>query len=430
MKRAGRIALALLMAALLGVPGCGGGGSGGLGLGDFAVVGGGPGPAGDSGGDAGIGVAGVGSGGTGISGDGVGSGGTGAVADGGAVGSVDGFGSIVVNGTHFDISGARLQLDDSAALRLGMTVRVAGTLSTDLASGTATAVLSAADLRGTVENLDAGAGTFSVLSVQVATDPSTVFAGGLTGLADLQAGEPVQVYGLPAGAAFRATRIERLPAAGLPVLSGPVLALDTPSRTFVIGNLRVRYSAAVFHGLWPAAGLSEGMLVRVRAGSAGNPLDAVSIEPWIPALPGDGGRFSVSGIVTRVTSLSDLQVDGVPVDASGARVSGGSTAAIVPGARVEVAGTLRGGVLAATRLKLRHEPSSPPDMPYSATGPIGSLRSAASFRIQGQEIDAGGPGVVFANGSAADLANGSSARVTGSRVVNDVLVAERVEFLR
>ncbi len=436
MTRAGRVLFTLLLAALLAMPGCGGGGVGGDGLGGLAgnsFMDGAGGPAGGAdgmGGDGATSVAGVGSGGTGISGEGVGSGGTGAVADSGGIGSVDGFGSIIVNGTRFDTSGARLLLEDAVALRLGMTVRVAGTLSADLASGTATVVLSAAELRGAAGDLDIGAGRFNVLSVPVATDPSTVYAG-RRALADLRAGDPVQVYGLPGvGTQLRATRIERLAAAGTPVLSGAVQSLDTASRTFSIGSQRVRYAAAAFDGAWPAAGLAEGQLVRVRARNAGDPIEATSVELWYPVpAAAEGGRFSLGGVVTRAAGLADLRVDGLPVDASGARISGGSAGEIVPGVRVEAAGTLRAGVLLATRLKLRHAPSTPPEAHFSATGPIGAWRPPSSFRIQGQDIDASSPGVVYANGSAADLRNGRKVRVTGSRVVDDVLLADRIEFL-
>jgi hypothetical protein len=47
--------------------------------------------------------------------------------------------------------------------------------------------------------------------------------------------------------------------------------------------------------------------------------------------------------------------------------------------------------------------------------------------VQGQDIDAGN--AVFVGGTAADLGPGRKVMVTGSRVRNDVLVADRVEFL-
>lgn len=60
---------------------------------------------------------------------------------------------------------------------------------------------------------------------------------------------------------------------------------------------------------------------------------------------------------------------------------------------------------------------------------MSSFRAPARFRIKGEEIDASRSSVEFVNGSRADLANGRKVRATGSTVTNDVLVAERVQFL-
>lgn len=439
MRAAVRVVFALLLAALLALPGCGGGdGAAGFRFGPgtaggFTESAGAAGPAGDgtgvgSGSVDGTGVAGVGSGGTGISGEGVGSGGTGAVA-GGGIGSVDGFGSIIVNGTRFDTAAAQLQLQDTSALRLGMTVRVTGTVGADLATGTATLVVSAADLRGTVASVDP-AGTLRLLGQTVTTDPSTAYAGGIASSAGLRSGDAVQVYGLPGeDGQLRATRIERLAAAAPAVLSGVVRRIDTVRQTFRIGDATVSYAGAALSGAWPPGGLVEGQLVRVRASSQGVPLVAAGVEPWHPLPLADGTRLSLGGVVTHAAGLADLRVNGVPVDASQAQVAGGPAREVTPGARVEVAGTLRNGVLVASRLKLRDGTAGMPESNFSAAGTIGATLSPASFRIQGQEIDASGPGVVFVGGSAADIGNGRRARVTGSRVVDDVLVAERVEFL-
>ncbi|KQT07609.1 DUF5666 domain-containing protein [Ramlibacter sp. Leaf400] len=437
MKR--RTLIAAVPAAVV-VAGCGGGGGGG---GDFGDV------------------ASIGSGGTGISGEGVGSGGTGITSA--AVGSITGFGSILVNGVHFDTDRAALTLVDADTLKLGMTVQVRGLVSDDLLTGVANTVFSSADVRGTVEWVDAGLGIMKVWNTPIYIDATTVFAGGLMALHDLQPGDPVQVYGLPeSGPGLRASRIERLAAEGTPVLSGSVQFVDIGEAILQIGGRRIGIIAALLE----AAGLRldqlEGQLVRIRGNAIADPLSRAEVEPWYPLRPTDGERISVEGLVTRYTSLAAMQVDGVAVDASKARVTG-RLSTLGVGARVEVAGAWAGGVLAATRLKLRDAPEPEPVAPepqpgngngnsngngngngggsgsnsgsgsgdndYSARGNISSFRSASEFRIQGQDIDAGGTGVVFEDGTAADLRNGRRVRVTGSRVANDVLIAERVEFL-
>jgi hypothetical protein len=61
-------------------------------------------------------------------------------------------------------------------------------------------------------------------------------------------------------------------------------------------------------------------------------------------------------------------------------------------------------------------------------GTVVTFGSAASFRVRGQPVDASGPGVVFVNGSAADLRAGAKITVEGDYVINGVLQAARVSF--
>ncbi|TFY99386.1 hypothetical protein EZ313_22825 [Ramlibacter henchirensis] len=425
-------------------------------------------------------VASVGSGGTGISGEGVGSGGTGIFAS-SAVGSISGFSSVIVNGVRFETGQATLNLSDADTLKLGMTVHVRGVVSEDLQTGNASTIVSAADVRGPVDWVDPAQGYVKVWSTPIYIDAWTVFANGLTSLNDLQQGEPVQIYGLPGtGPGVRATRIERVAAVGTPVLSGTAQAVDLASSTLQVGGLRIGFIPALLQALGISPESLEGQPVRVRGTQSGSLLTGAVVEPWYPVTKVDGERLAVEGLVTRFTSLASLQVDGVPVDASRARVSGRASS-IVVGARLEVAGTWNGSVLVASRIKLREVAPDPDtgnggsdggngngggnggsgnggngsgnggsgnggsggsggdgggsgsgdadEIDYIARGNIGALRSASDFKIQGQDINAGGADVVFVKGTAADLRNGRRVLVTGSRVENDVLIARRVEFL-
>jgi hypothetical protein len=414
----------LLVATALLLGSCGGGGvgdsgGGGGSGGDFSV------------GGADIGGGGIGSGGTGVAsggGEGVGSGGTG-ITPVASVGTVDGFGSIVVNGIRYDISTARLLLADAPALKLGMTVNVFGNVEPSLAQGTATLVVSSADLRGTISGLDAGRGTFDVLSLHVSTDASTVYGGGLGSLAGLANGSAVQVYGLPgANGSLHATRIERLAAAGDLIVAGTVTGLDPKAGTFRIGALTVRFDKAVFPADWPGGKLAGHPVVRVRGALSGNVLVAASVEPWAPEVPAEGTKLSLNGQVSDFIDLRTLRIDGVPADVSQAQLGGsGSSLQLANGVRVEATGTVRGGVLVVTKLKIRETAPAQSTVTYSAQGSVGAFRSVASFKVQGQDVDASQ--ATFVNGTAQDLDNTSKVRVTGSRVVDDVLLAERVEFL-
>lgn len=409
MRRRGALrALWAWMAAAAGVQGCGGGG--------------------------GFTLAEVGSGGTGIS-PGVGSGGTGVVVSGSGAGPIEGFGSIIVNGTRWTIDGARLDVADIPELRLGATVQVDGVLSPDGTEGTASLVRSSADLRGPVASLDGNGASFAILGVTVLVHGDTVFAGGLRSAADLRVGDPLQVHGLPgAGGVLQATRVEKLAVPGTPVLVGIVQGLDALTQTFLLGTERVRYAGASFTGGWTTA-LQAGQAVRVRAGADGLLLQASEVEPWYsaPQAMPEGTVLTLGGVVSDPSGPASFRIDGVAVDATGAKVSGGPAAAVREGARVDVTGVLREGVLAASRIRIRRGAGADDTADlaaeataFSARGSVGAYRSPASFKVQGQSIDASG--AVFANGTAADLAPGRKVTVTGSRVVDDVLVAERVAF--
>ena len=117
-----------------------------------------------------------------------------------AVGPITGFGSIIVNGVHYDDDLARVSDDDGvshdrSALKLGMVVEVRG---------------QGADDRVAAQSIV----THSLLVLgQTVQVPSTTFfddrlAGGLTAV---QAGDIVKVYGVldAATGVYTATRIER-----------------------------------------------------------------------------------------------------------------------------------------------------------------------------------------------------------------------------
>lgn len=386
-------------------------------------------------------VAGIGSGGTGIDPGGIGSGGTGVVPTAG-FGPVSGFGSIIVNGVRFETDGAQLLLDDVASLRLGVTVQVDGSLAPGGTDGVARVVRAAAELRGPVQSADPARRRWTVLGQQVLAGAGTVYGGGLAGPADVHAGLVVQVHGLPGpGGVLQATRIERGTLPGV-VLAGVAEDLRPAGGggTLRIGGQPVRWAAGTL-----AAPLQPGLLVRVRAESAAGELQATRIESWavVPAAP-DGLQLTLAGLLVADAG-GGLRLQGWPLDLDGARISGGPRGDVVGGAAVEVQGTVGGGVLRVERLRLRADadpddddggggapggpgtPATPATPRYTATGPVGALRSASDFRVRGQEVDAGA--ATFAGGTAESLRNGQRVRVEGDRVVDDVLLATRVTLL-
>lgn len=406
----------------------------------YASEGGGAGGAGSSAGGSSAGSSsstgsgGAGSNGAGASasaGDtgGVGSGGTGASASAGdsgdsGVGGVGGVASIIVNGVRYDTAGAVLRLRDASVLQLGMTAKVNGPTNADFTAGVATEVESAADARGIVVSADPASGNLVVLGTTINTDSTTVW-GNISGLSAVTPGMTVQVWGLPAGAGvLRATRIEQQ-AAGSPILTGTLQNLDSGNRRFMLGSLMVEFKPNV-----APADLAVGVNVRVRGNAqpSAGVLQATSVELWYPVSLRDGTRRQLGGVVTDFHGVNSFRVLATPVDASSAQVSGGPLSAIASGVELDVAGIVANGVLVATKIRIKKTPGGTSAASFTAMGTIGSFKSAADFKVKGQRVDAGGSGVQFVNGTAADLGNGAKVSISGERIVNDVLIATRVSF--
>ncbi|MBO9648425.1 MAG: hypothetical protein J7605_07935 [Variovorax sp.] len=442
------ICLALVVAV---VGSCGGGGGGGvmpIGAGGSAgALGAAPGnaqtqqslldrtvsPAGGGGpGDSGAAGSASSGGGTSVAGgddgSGVGSGGTGvSTADATGIGSVDGAGSILVNGVHYNTDGAVVALDDVPGLQLGMTAKVTGPFDNDLTTGSAKRVESSIDLRGPAASVNAPQGSFTILGTTVTTDAATVWADA-DGIADVATGATLQVWGLPfTPGSLRATRVE-VHASGTPILSGVVQNLDTAMLRFNIGSYVIDYSQAAVTG-GNGGTFANGVLVRVRANAIGaNLLVASAVQWWYPRPMANGAQLQLAGVVTDFEGLNSLRVLDMPVDASAAKASGGPANSVGNGVRVIVGGVLSNGVLQANTLKVRLVPGTGGQPSFSLTGQISTFNSIADFRIKGQPITASGPGVTFVNGSAANLAAQVRVTVEGSRVVDGVLIADRVTF--
>ncbi|GER12123.1 DUF5666 domain-containing protein [Variovorax boronicumulans] len=438
-----RLLLGLLCAGLtVLLMSCGGGGgasAGNLGLGTGTAIGG------DSPGGAGTGTGGDGTGsgsgnaGTGGSGDtasngntdgsGVGSGGTGVTADAAGIGAADGLGSIILNGLRYTTDTATITVEDATELQIGMSARVAGKVDPDFTRGIATQVVSGAELRGAVSRIDVGAGSFVVMGINVTIDAATVWADA-NGLANVADGSLVQVWGLPgAPGTLRATRVLTAPTLTAPLVTGAIQNLNVTSQTFTLGQLTVSYGGASFAGI-DASSLANGVIVRARGTVAptGNAFTATKVEGWYAIPTSNGIALQLAGDITDFVSRGAFKVLGTPVDATNAQITGGPVGSLGNGVKVEVDGFMSGGVLVVKKLRIRHVPGTGGPASFTLIGAIGGYVSPASFRVQGQPVDASGPGTTFENGTAANLANGQRVTVVGDRVVDGVLIAQRVTF--
>jgi hypothetical protein len=282
-------------------------------------------------------------------------------------------------------------------------------------------------LVGPVEAVDAAAGRFTVLGQTVSVDDTTAFDERLAGrLALLAPGGWVEVYALydPALQRYRATRVE--PRLVQPLryrIRGVVSQLEPGARTLRIGA--ARFDASGAPGM--PADLANGQFVRLaleREPLAGGAWSVVAFSAGQRAL-GDLDDMVVKGLVSTIVGPRSFGVDGRLVDASAARFEG----MLQLGARVEVEGELRDGVLRARRVELRSDEDEHM-RGFELHGPIESVNPAQRrFVLRGVTVSTTRSDLRYDNGSAADLMPGRRVEVKGRLAADgSVLEAERIKF--
>lgn len=363
-------------------------------------------------------------------GGGVGSGGTG-ISPGLAEGTVNGFGSVIVDGERFDDSQVATFEEDAPGNQTRTEALLGERVELELdAGGVLTRLRVDAALLGPVERIDAPAG-FTVLGqpVTINTDatrgPVTQFAGGYTGPASLQASDAVEVHGFivhgAAGASLQATRIERRVA--LPAflkLSGVVSAVDATG--FRLGALRVLTGSAT---LLPAgATLADGQAVAVLAplaslsGPPGAPTQVEAAQVRIRRAGSAGEEVRLSGVVGGFdAATARFDIGTIRVDAAGAQVQPDGTS-LADGLYVQVRGTVQSdGSVNATAVRVRDGRS---DAEAELKGNVQGLDLALlRFSVRGVAVDARQAEIeACANGV---LADGQYVAVEGALGANGVI---------
>jgi hypothetical protein len=362
-------------------------------------------------------------------GGGVGTGGTGTYV----LGTINGFGSVIVNGVRFDDSAANVLDDDDSprsrdTLRLGMRVAVdSDAIRSDAAgrSATASRIRVFSELAGPVSAVDTAAGTLALLGQTVRIGAATVFDGGIGGaLAGIAVGRTIEVYALYDAATGRydATRIELRDAAAPWHLRGPIAALDTSRQRLRIGGLDFDYGSASNRPVSLAVGDTVRVTVREVAGPFGGWL--ITAFGSGVRTPDDRDEAELEGRVSSFVSATQFSVNGVPVDASAVNGTG-----VGEGVRVEVRGVLRGGVLKASELKIESDDDDA-DRRFDLRGTIESVDAAArTFRLRGYTVSWARSDLRLDDGTLADIRPERSVEVEAQLSASrSGLEATRIKF--
>jgi hypothetical protein len=349
-------------------------------------------------------------------------------------GPITGFGSIIVNGVRIDNSAAQITLDDDdsgkdADLKLGMMVEVEADIDSSGNPSRANLISTRSLVQGPISAITAGNNQLLVLGVSVTVTASTVFDGpGVGGLASLSVGEGIEVHGLiDAAGNIKASRIERKPAATTDIrMTGIVESAGSSSLT--INGAKVSIQSANLINL--SEGITPGMLVRVKGTLSGSDIVASKIRQFRPGPTlRENQRIEVEGVVTKFTSATNFEVNGVPVSVPEGTIVQG---VVANGARVEVKGRVTNNVLVASKVDVENEGIEQDDA-REVHGRITALDMAGKFFT----VRDGALTVKWnsaTNFDSSSLSTGAAGLTTGlrvevkGRIEGNALLATRIEI--
>jgi len=283
-----------------------------------------------------------------------------------AEGPITGFGSIIVNGVHYDVAKAAISVDGAVAsvadLQLGQLVTVIGEREVDGTTGTAESVRFQTNVRGPVQVVDVANQELKVLSQSVVVAPGTVLDLGAAppALASIHVDDVVVVSGFVGGnGVIQATRIERGSANRGFEISGTVASLDTALLRFAINDLVVDYSGVLVLEGFPNGQPANGdhVVVKGPTVSAGGALVAREIdrEAEDEHEHAPGQEAEVEGLISRFVSPLDFDVAGRAARTTAATLfEGGTAGSLALNVKVEIEGDRdAGGVIVARKVEIK-----------------------------------------------------------------------------
>jgi hypothetical protein len=305
-------------------------------------------------------------------------------------GVITGFGSVIVNGVHYDVEGASITMDDDSVveseLEVGQMVRIQGSVNADGMSGKALKLLGETQLRGPIESIDLTAGVIVALGQTILINADTFYKEELTAEL-LEVGDVITVssYTNDDGQLV-ATRIDvkNGVAASDLRLTGLVSNLDTTAMTFTINDQLVDYSKVTLSNL-PNRTLVNGMLVSVKGRLEGDVLVAVgNLRKSHLGFKFDDddhpGRVEILGLVSGLVANTSFMLGDTQVLINSATVyEHGTSANLTDGLLVKVTGQLdANNNLVASKVKFKYQPK------IESRGTIESIDlTAQTFKVNG-----------------------------------------------
>jgi Domain of unknown function (DUF5666) len=284
-----------------------------------------------------------------------------------ATGTITGFGSIYVNGIHFQTASATIrkngQTVDQSQLAVGEVARIKGSKNDADNTGVAEEVDVEEAVVGAIDKIDTTGGTVTVLAQVVKINAGTSFSKDIqpADITGLKTGDVIHVSGMTDSSGdIVATRIEKGSASSPLQVVGTVASLNAGSHTFMINALTVDYSSANLTGFMSGAP-SNGDVVEVQGttyDTATQKLTATHVQREMTdeEEAGDNRDMEREGLITRFASATDFDVDGKPVTTTtSTEYRNGTAASLALNVKVEVEGMLNSSnVLVASIVSFEH----------------------------------------------------------------------------
>jgi hypothetical protein len=302
-----------------------------------------------------------------------------------AQGTINGFGSVIVNGVHYATGSASITVDDQPGtesdLRVGQVVRVEGSVAAGGTTGTARSIRYDDNVEGPVQSIDLAAAHLVVLGQTVQVGSGTSFDDSIVprSLDGLQVGDRVEVSGLVGSdGVIAATRIELKTGTAPVEVNGAVESVDTAARRLRIGQLQVDYATATLSGFTSGQPANGDLVEAEGAVNGSGVLVATRLERRSASLSGTTeDQADLEGLITRYVSPTDFDVAGQRVTTTGTTsFEGGTAASLALNLAVEVEGGFDAtGRIVATEVEFR------PQGDVELSGPVDSISLAAGSLV-------------------------------------------------
>lgn len=287
-------------------------------------------------------------------------------------GIITGFGSVYVNGIKFETDTASYDVDDDvnadqSDLRVGMRVKINGTINADGLTGTADTITYENELEGPVSAIPSahdpvtGEVILTILGVDVLVNADTTFDNDDNNLSSstIQVGDLLEVSGYTTSSGITATHIE-IQTGGFTAnvteieIKGEIIGLS--GNGFTVNGLNIEFDVSTELEDIPGDTLVDGLYVEVKGtlNAAGDLLSATKIEAEHDGLGEDADDVELEGYISEYNDVTEtFIIQGQLVDASGAPDLMPASLVLENDAKVEVEGELIEGVLYADKIKLK-----------------------------------------------------------------------------